>query len=110
MMLANDLGLPTRLVPIARSLADRGHDEAVFNPAPAPAKLIAEAGLRNLSMPSRLMPTPVMDLAQAGAAWDLEEFFAALYQDEETTQGELAVYLEVIRDFAPDVVVDSSVC
>jgi hypothetical protein len=23
---ANDLGLPTRLVPIARALADRGHD------------------------------------------------------------------------------------
>ncbi len=52
MMLANDLGLPTRLVPIARALADRGHEVAVFNPAAAPAKLIAEAGLQNLPMPS----------------------------------------------------------
>jgi hypothetical protein len=26
MLPANDLGLPTRLVPIARVLADRGHD------------------------------------------------------------------------------------
>ena len=26
MMPANDLGLPTRLVPIARALADRGHE------------------------------------------------------------------------------------
>ena len=44
MLPANDLGLPTRLVPIARALADRGHDVAVFNPAPVPAKLIEEIG------------------------------------------------------------------
>jgi MGT family glycosyltransferase len=107
MLLANDLGLPTRLVPIARALADRGHDVAVFNPAPAPAKLIEDAGLKNLPMPARPMPTPVMDLAQVGAAWDVEEFFAAIYFDEESTRGETAVYLDVIRDYAPDVVVDS---
>jgi hypothetical protein len=57
-MLANDLGLPTRLVPIARELADRSHEVAVFNPAPAPSKLIAEAGLHNLPMPSRPMHLP----------------------------------------------------
>jgi hypothetical protein len=56
MLPANDLGLPTRLVPIARALADRGHDVAVFNPAPAPTKLIDDAGLKNLPMPSRPMP------------------------------------------------------
>src|SRR5664280_37488 len=107
MMLANDLGLPTRLVPIARELADRGHEVAVFNPAPAPSKLIAEAGLHNLALPSRPMPSPVMDLVQAGAAWDVEEFFAALYQDEEAIRGELPVYLDVIRKYGPDVIVDS---
>ncbi|MGA7157473.1 MAG: hypothetical protein WBY53_11525 [Acidobacteriaceae bacterium] len=107
MMLANDLGLPTRLVPIARELADRGHQVAMFNPAPAPSKLIAEAGLHNLPMPSRPMPSPVMDLAQAGAAWDVEEFFAALYFDERATSDEFAVYLDVIRDYSPDVVIDS---
>ncbi len=107
MLPANDLGLPTRLVPIARVLADRGHEVAVFNPAPAPSKLIAEAGLQNLPMPSRPMPPPVMDLAQAGSAWDVEEFFAALHFDEESTRGETAVYLDLIRDYDPDVVVDS---
>lgn len=107
MMLANDLGLPTRLVPIARELADRGHEVAIFNPAPAPAKLIAEAGLHNLPMPSRPMPSPVMDLAQAGDAWDVEDFFAALYSDERATSDEFAVYLDVIRDYSPDVVIDS---
>ena len=79
MMLANDLGLPTRLLPIARALADRGHEVAVFNPAPAPSKLIDEAGLQNLPMPSRSMPPSVMDLVQFGSAWDVEEFFAALH-------------------------------
>ena len=44
MLVVNDLGLPTRLVPIARVLADRGHDVALFNPAPAPAREIADAG------------------------------------------------------------------
>ena len=32
MLPANDLGLPTRLVPIARALADRGHDAAAVWP------------------------------------------------------------------------------
>jgi UDP:flavonoid glycosyltransferase YjiC (YdhE family) len=107
MLPANDLGLPTRLVPIARVLADRGHEVAVFNPAPAPSKLIAEAGLANLPMPSRPIPPPVMDLVQLGSAWDVEDFFAALYLDEEATRGETAVYVDVIRDYDPDVVVDS---
>ncbi len=107
MLPANDLGLPTRLVPIARALADRGHEVAVFNPAPAPSKLIGEAGLQNLPMPSRSMPPSVMDLVQLGSAWDVEEFFAALYLDQESTRGETAVYLDLIRDYDPDVVVDS---
>ncbi|MGA9861587.1 MAG: nucleotide disphospho-sugar-binding domain-containing protein [Terriglobales bacterium] len=107
MLPANDLGLPTRLVPIARTLADRGHAVAVFNPAPAPSKLIAEAGLQNLPMPSRPMPAPVMDLAQVGSAWDVEELFAAIYSDDESTRGETAVYVDLIRDYDPDVVIDS---
>ena len=107
MLPANDLGLPTRLVPIARALADHGHEVAVFNPAPAPSKLIAEAGLQNLPMPSRPMPAPVMDLAQIGSAWDVEEFFAAVYLDEECTRAETAVYVDLIQDYGPDVVVDS---
>ena len=110
MLPANDLGLPTRLVPIARVLADRGHEVAVFNPAPAPSKLIAEAGLENLPMPSRPIPPPVMDFVQVGSAWDVEDFFAALFLDEDATGGETAVYIDLIRDYDPDVVVDSFGC
>jgi UDP:flavonoid glycosyltransferase YjiC (YdhE family) len=56
MLPANDLGLPTRLVRIARMLADRGHEVALFNPAPAPAHLIADARLKNLPMPAPGIP------------------------------------------------------
>ena len=67
MLPTNNLGLPTRLVPIARVLADRGH-VAVFNPALVPAKLIEDAGLKYLPMPSRHMPDSPGDLAQASSA------------------------------------------
>jgi UDP:flavonoid glycosyltransferase YjiC (YdhE family) len=107
MLPANDLGLPTRMVPIARALADRGHQVAVFNPAPAPAKLIAEAGLLNLPVPSRPMPPISGDFARGSAAWDVEELFAGLYSDETFVSGATAVYLDLIGDYAPDVVVDS---
>jgi MGT family glycosyltransferase len=107
MLPANDLGLPTRLVPIARVLADRGHDVAVFNPAPAPAKLIADAGLRNLPMPSRAMPDPSTDLAQVSLAWDVEEMFGAAFGNEEFVRASTALHVDVVRDFDPDVVVDS---
>ena len=107
MLPANDLGLPTRLVPIARALADRGHEVAVFNPAPAPTALIADAGLRNLPMPPRLMPPPPFDLARASRAWDAEEMFAWLFSDEDFVRANTALHVDLMRDFNPDVVVDS---
>jgi Glycosyl transferase 4-like domain len=107
MLPANDLGLPTRLVRIARALADRGHDVAVLNPAPAPAKLIDDAGLKNLPMPSRALPDYLPDLAQVSSAWDAEELLAAVYPDEEYARAAAAAHVDLLRDFAPDVVVDS---
>ncbi len=107
MLPANDLGLPTRMVPIARALADRGHEVAMFNPSPAPSKLIADAGLRNLEMPARGMPAPVMDLEAVSAAWDVEHMFGAIYRDRGYVRDATAAYVDVIRGYAPDVVVDS---
>ena len=43
----NDLGLLTRSLPIARELAERGHTIFFCSPAPAPNRLIAEAGFEN---------------------------------------------------------------
>jgi UDP:flavonoid glycosyltransferase YjiC (YdhE family) len=107
MLPANDLGLPTRMVPIARALADRGHEVAVFNPAPAPGRLIADAGLTSLPMPARPMPAPVFDLMQLSKAWDVEHFFGAFYTEEAYVRDTLAAYVDLVRDYAPDVVVDS---
>ncbi len=107
MLPANDLGLPTRMVPIARALSDRGHEVAVFNPAPAPSRLIAEAGLTNLPMPARPMPAPAFDLTMVAGGWDVEHFFAGLYTSEEYVRDATAVYVDLIRDYAPDMVVDS---
>jgi len=107
MLPANDLGLPTRMVPVARALADRGHEVAVFNPAPAPGKLISQAGLRCLPLPARPMPAPAFDLALVSEAWDVEHFFGGVYTSEDYVREALPVYLDLVRDYAPDMVVDS---
>lgn len=107
MLPANDLGLPTRLVPIARELSNRGHDVAVFNPAPAPSVLIADAGLQNRPMPQHPIPEPLFDLDKASQAWDVEEMFAALFANEEFVRANTALHVDVIRDYQPDIVVDS---
>src|ERR1017187_5192956 len=107
MLPANDLGLPTRLVPIARVLADRGHQVAVFNPAPAPAKLIEDAGLINLPIPARPMPPLGGDPAKASMAWDAEEMFGHFFSDVEGVRAVTAVHLGLVRDYAPDAVAAS---
>jgi MGT family glycosyltransferase len=107
MLPANDLGLPTRMVPIARALADRGHEVAVFNPAPAPQKLIAEAGLTSLPMPATPMPEPAFDLALVAEGWDVEHFFGGIYTSEQFVRGGVAAYVDLVRGFKPDMVVDS---
>jgi UDP:flavonoid glycosyltransferase YjiC (YdhE family) len=45
---SNDLGLLTRTLPVARELAQRGHQVAFCNSAAAPHQLITEAGFENL--------------------------------------------------------------
>lgn len=104
---ANDLGLPSRLVPIARRLADRGNEVAMCNPSPAPASLIAEAGLRNLPMPEPAVAPPMIDLNEAAQAWDAEHLLAPCYMDEIYVEGMTAAYVKLMREYAPDVVVDS---
>jgi MGT family glycosyltransferase len=107
MLPANDLGLPTRMVPIARALADRGHEVAVFNPSPAPQKLIAEAGLTSLPMPATPMPAPAMDLTPIAEGWDVEHLFGGVYLSVSYVRDAVAAYVDLMREFAPDMVVDS---
>jgi UDP:flavonoid glycosyltransferase YjiC (YdhE family) len=107
MLPADDLGLPTRLAPIARELADRGHEVAMFNPAPAPAKLIADAGLKNLPMPATDMRPSWGDLVQANQAWDVEHMFGAIFADEAFVRAATVMHIDLMREYRPDVVIDS---
>jgi UDP:flavonoid glycosyltransferase YjiC (YdhE family) len=108
MLPANTLGLPTRLVPIARVLADRGHEVALFNPAPVPAKLIDEAKLKNLRrMQWRSRSAPGFDPAQVSSSWDVEQDLATMYGDEQYLMSVTAFYVNMIRRWAPDVIIDS---
>lgn len=57
----NDLGLLTRSLPIARQLATNGHKILFCSPAPAPSRLIAEAGFEN-----RIPKHPIYELVARG--------------------------------------------
>jgi UDP:flavonoid glycosyltransferase YjiC (YdhE family) len=107
MLTSNDLGFLIRLVAIARELADRGHDVSLFNPWPAPTKLIKDAGLKNLRMPSPRLPTPSFDLSRISAAWDAEEMYSIMYGDVNFARTEVAFYRKMILDFEPDALVDT---
>ena len=74
---ADDLGLPSRLLPVAAELRNRHHDVAFANPAPAPTKLIANAGFENLPVaPVSAMPQTVPPATPH--VRDLDHFMALL--------------------------------
>ena len=105
----DDLGLPSRLLPIAAELRARGHHVAFAIPDPAPAKLIASAGFVNLDCPPTYAsgfpklfaePTPLVR--------DYDHFLALLgWCDHEFTAQEIANCASVLRAWGPDIVVDS---
>ncbi|MBV8356921.1 MAG: glycosyltransferase family 1 protein [Deltaproteobacteria bacterium] len=104
MLFTDDLGLAARLVPIAYELATRGHSVAVCNPAPIPAKLIAESGLAAVPVP-RL---PRLASIGTSRVWDADCLFANIGMlDESFTRMMTALHIDVIRDYDPDIVVDS---
>ena len=57
----NDLGLLTRSLPIAQELAASGHKVSFCSPAPAPSRLIAEAGFEN-----RIPKHPIYEFVAPG--------------------------------------------
>jgi UDP:flavonoid glycosyltransferase YjiC (YdhE family) len=108
MLFANDLGLPSRMIPIARKLAGRGHTVAVCNPAPAPAQLIAESGLSAVPVPQLPRPTIMGTSMGTSRIWDVDCFFANLgFLDESFTRAMTAIHVDMVRDYNPDIVVDS---
>jgi len=106
-MFSNDLGLPSRTVPIASKLAKRGHEVAFCNPEEAPKKLIEEAGLQNLAPEPRPAPT-VLPTLFTQQVWNMDHFWAAYgYQGEDFVRGSCEGMVSIINDYGPDVIVDS---
>ncbi len=103
---SNDLGLLARTVPVARELASMGHEVAYCNPAPAPGKLIAEAGLDNLTPPPWPMPTGFAP--STTQVWNLGHFYSLVgFLDENVVRGSAAAMMKMITDYGADAVMDS---
>ncbi|MBW2145291.1 MAG: hypothetical protein JRG75_12970, partial [Deltaproteobacteria bacterium] len=105
MMFTNDLGLPNRTVPIALELQKKGHEVAFCNHEAAPAKLLAEAGLENLGFRERGNLTVIPELAQP---WNMDHFYCFYgCMDEAFLRNECEGMMEVIKEYSPDIVVDT---
>jgi MGT family glycosyltransferase len=103
---SNDLGLPARTVPVARELAAMGHKVAYCNPAPAPSKLIGEAGLENLTPPPWPMPSGFAPSTME--VWNVGHFWALIgYLDENFVRGSTEAMMALMTDYGADVIVDS---
>ena len=135
-LFSNDLGLLTRSLPIACELRDRGHHVAFYNPAPAPSRLISEAGFDNIppawplmyvrtgnvSVPRFLRVLGsrhgVRDLGllwsftrhmqQSGTPeiWKADHFAYVNVPGETYARAEVHDLMDVIRRYRPDAVVD----
>ncbi len=105
MMFTNDLGLPNRTVPIALELQKKGHEVAFCNHEAAPAKLLSEAGMENRPFRERGMQTVVPELTQP---WNMDHFYCFYgCMDEAFLRNECEGMVEVIKEYSPDVIVDT---
>lgn len=105
----NDLGLPSRLLPVAAELRARGHEVAFANPASAATRLIAAAGFENLPWPVPLNPigarkvTIPVDFPLVSA----EQAMCLIYGDPEYTATEVGNWRQLIRQWRADVLLDT---
>ena len=105
---SDDLGLPSRLLPIAAELRARGHDIAFASPDPAPARLIAGAGFGNLECPKRHASSSRLFAEPTPLVRDYDHFLALLgWCDHEFTARQIEDCASVLRAWGPDIVVDS---
>ncbi len=105
-LFSNDLGLPTRTVPIARELAERGHKIAFCSTATVPSQLIGEAGFDNLTPNLKFIPTIWPPITTE--IWNVDHFSALTgNMDENWVRGCCEAFMELAKDFEADVIVDS---
>ena len=105
MMFTNDLGLPNRTIPIALELLKKGHDVAFCNNEAAPAKLLSDFELPNLAFRDRGFPSVIPPFQQP---WNMDHFYCFYgCQDEDFLRNECEGMRDVIREYSPDVIVDT---
>jgi UDP:flavonoid glycosyltransferase YjiC (YdhE family) len=107
MIVSNDLGPVSRLLPIAKELSERGHDLAFCNRAKAPSFVIEKAGFKNFPVVPSQTPAIYPSIISAeiwngnqGSSYrgflDID-FVRAISQD----------YIKMINEFNPDIIVDT---
>jgi UDP:flavonoid glycosyltransferase YjiC (YdhE family) len=105
---SDDLGLPSRLLPIAAELVNRGHVVAFASPDPAPARLIASVGFGNLECPPMRASSSKVFAEPTPLVRDYDHFLALLgWCDHEFTARQIQDCTSVLRAWGPDIVVDS---
>lgn len=102
----DDLGLPTRTVPIASELAKRGHHVTFCNPAPSPTKIIKQAGFENVTPRLRHLPTIFSPMTPY--MWNMDHCASmGGYLDEMFVRDSVEVLMKLMDDLEVDAVVDS---
>ena len=105
-LFSNDLGLPTRTIPIAAELAKMGHEIAFCSPALTPGMLIEEAGFRNVA--PNLRCVPMIWPPSTTEVWNVDHFSALTGNlDENWVRGCCEAFMELANEFGVDVIVDS---
>jgi UDP:flavonoid glycosyltransferase YjiC (YdhE family) len=102
----DDLGLPTRTVPVACVLKEKGHDVWFCNPGASPDRVIKEAGLENIIPEVSLGPSVLAPWTTE--VWNVDQFSAMFgYADEKYAAHCVDAVIKVIGQTKADVVVDS---
>jgi len=107
MIVSNDLGPISRLLPIAQELSKRGHDIAFCNRSTAPALVIQEAGFNNLPVEPSQSPT-VFPSEISAEIWNGNQGSSYMgFLDTDFVRAISQDYMKMMEAYDPDIVVDT---
>lgn len=107
MIVSNDLGPVSRLLPIAQKLSKRGHDLAFCNRAMAPSKVIQEAGFKNFPVVPSQSPT-VFPSEFSAEIWNGNQGSSYMgFLDVDYVRALAQDFSKMMNHYDPDIVVDT---
>lgn len=107
MIVSNDLGPISRLLPIAQELTNRGHEVAFCNRAKTPAQVIHKAGFKNMPVEPGQIPS-VYPSEITAEIWNANQ--GTSYQgflDVDFVRAIAQDYMQMMDEYNPDIVVDT---